>query len=134
MRCGAFAVYPMYRGLAKLVGMTAAQGGGTPLSQLESMRQRWSDFDFFFFHFKRADTAGEDGDFRGKVEALEEFDDLIPRLRALEADVMIIAGDHSTPAVLAAHSWHPVPLLVHSWQTKSSMGAMSALPSALSSM
>jgi len=114
MRCGAFAVYPMYRGLAKLVGMTVAPGGGTPSSQLEAMKARWDDFDFFFYHYKKADTAGEDGDFRAKVEALEEFDQLVPQLRALEPDVMIVTGDHSTPAVMASHSWHPVPFMIKS--------------------
>jgi 2,3-bisphosphoglycerate-independent phosphoglycerate mutase len=114
MRCGAFAVYPMYRGLAKLVGMTVAPGGGTYETQLAAMKAAWQDFDFFFFHFKKADAAGEDGNFRAKVEALEEFDALIPKLRELNADVMIVAGDHSTPAVLAAHSWHPVPFMISS--------------------
>ncbi|HEY7271027.1 MAG TPA: 2,3-bisphosphoglycerate-independent phosphoglycerate mutase [Dehalococcoidia bacterium] len=114
MRCGAFAVYPMYRGLAKLVGMTVAPGGGTQQSQLEAMKAAWGDFDFFFYHFKKADAAGEDGNFRAKVEALEEFDSLVPALRELKANVMVVAGDHSTPAVLAAHSWHPVPFLIHS--------------------
>src|SRR5439155_26347747 len=114
MRTGAFAVYPMYRGLAKLVGMTAAPGGGTPMSQLEAMRDRWDDFDFFFYHYKKADTAGEDGDFRAKVDALEEFDALVPHLRSLNPEVMMEAGDHSTPAIMASHSWHPVPFLIHS--------------------
>jgi 2,3-bisphosphoglycerate-independent phosphoglycerate mutase len=114
MRAGAFAVYPMYRGLAKLVGMTVAPGGGTQASQLEAMRERWNDFDFFFYHFKAADAAGEDGDFRAKVEALEQFDALVPELRALDPDVIMVAGDHSTPSQLAAHSWHPVPFLIWS--------------------
>lgn len=114
MRCCAFAVYPMYRGLAKLVGMTVAPGGGTQQSQLDAMRSSWGDFDFFFYHFKKADAAGEDGDFRAKVAALQEFDELIPELRELKPDVMIVAGDHSTPSVLAAHSWHPVPFLLRS--------------------
>lgn len=114
MRCGAFAVYPMYRGLAKLVGMTVMPGGGTYMGQIEEMRRRWDDFDFLFFHFKKADAAGEDGDFRAKIEALEEFDHLVPHLRELGADVLMIAGDHSTPSTLAAHSWHPVPFLIHS--------------------
>ena len=114
MRAGAFAVYPMYRGLAKLVGMEVAPGGGTQQSQLEAMRSRWDDFDFFFYHFKKADAAGEDGNFDAKVAALEEFDTLIPQIRALDADVVMIGGDHSTPAQLAAHSWHPVPFLLWS--------------------
>jgi len=114
MRAGAFAVYPMYRGLAKLVGMTVAPGGGTPMSQLEAMKAAWDNFDFFFYHFKKADSAGEDGNFRAKVAALEEFDALVPHLRALNPDVMMVAGDHSTPSQLAAHSWHPVPFLIWS--------------------
>ena len=114
MRAGAFAVYPMYRGLAKLVGMTVAPGGGTQQTQLEAMASRWDEFDFFFYHFKKADAAGEDGDFAAKVAALEEFDSLLPELRALGADVLIVAGDHSTPSQLAAHSWHPVPFMLWS--------------------
>ena len=114
MRAGAFAVYPMYRGLAKLVGMTVAPGGGSQQSQLDAMRKRWDEFDFCFYHFKRADAAGEDGNFQAKVEALEEFDSLVPQLRDLGAAVMMVAGDHSTPSQLAAHSWHPVPFLLSS--------------------
>ncbi|HWO72219.1 MAG TPA: phosphoglycerate mutase, partial [Dehalococcoidia bacterium] len=90
MRAGAFAVYPMYRGLAKLVGMDVAPGGGTPKSQLDALRSRWNDFDFFFYHYKKADTAGEDGNFRAKVEALEEFDALVPHIRGLGADVLMV--------------------------------------------
>ena len=114
MRAGAFAVYPMYRGLAKLAGMEVSPGGGTQESQLEALKSRWNDFDFFFYHFKRADAAGEDGDFHAKVQALEEYDKLIPKLRALGADVLMVAGDHSTPSQFAAHSWHPVPFLLYS--------------------
>ena len=114
MRAAAFAVYPMYRGLAKLVGMTVAPGGGTQASQLEAMRSRWDEFDFFFYHFKKADAAGEDGDFRAKMAALEEYDALLPQLCELDADVIMVAGDHSTPSLLAAHSWHPVPFLLWS--------------------
>ena len=114
MRAGAFAVYPMYRGLAKLVGMTVAPGGGTQESQLEALKSRWDEFDFFFYHFKKADAAGEDGDFDAKVHALEEFDHLVPQLQDLGADVLMIAGDHSTPAQMAGHSWHPVPFLLWS--------------------
>lgn len=114
MRAGAFAVYPMYRGLAKLVGMDVQPGGGTPQSQLDHMKSRWNDFDFFFYHFKKADSAGEDGNYRAKVAALEEFDALVPQLRELGADVMMVAGDHSTPSQMASHSWHPVPFMLWS--------------------
>ena len=114
MRAGAFAVYPMYRGLAKLVGMTVMPGGGTPQSKLDEVQARWHDFDFVFYHFKKADAAGEDGNFRAKVEALEEFDGLLPQVRDLEPDVLIVAGDHSTPSLMASHSWHPVPFALWS--------------------
>jgi 2,3-bisphosphoglycerate-independent phosphoglycerate mutase len=114
MRAGAFAVYPMYRGLAKLVGMMVAPGGGTPSSQLEAVRAHWQDYDFVFYHYKKADTAGEDGDFRAKVAALEEYDELVPQIRDLDPDVLIVAGDHSTPSLMASHSWHPVPFLLWS--------------------
>jgi 2,3-bisphosphoglycerate-independent phosphoglycerate mutase len=117
MRTGAFAVYPMYRGLAKLVGMTVGPGGGTPTSQLELMQSKWGEFDFMFYHFKRADSAGEDGNFRAKVEALEEFDQLLPHIRDLDPDVLMVGGDHSTPALMASHSWHPVPFMLWSRNT-----------------
>jgi len=122
MRAGAFAVYPMYRGLAKLVGMTVAPGGGTQDSQLEALKSRWDEFDFFFYHFKKADAAGEDGDFDAKVHALEDFDHLVPLLRDLGADVLMIAGDHSTPSQMAGHSWHPVPFLL--WSTMGTTDAV----------
>jgi len=122
MRAGAFAVYPMYRGLAKLVGMTVAPGGGTQESQLEALKSRWDEFDFFFYHFKKADAAGEDGDFAAKVHALEEFDQLVPELQDLGADVLMIAGDHSTPSQMAGHSWHPVPFLL--WSTMGTTDAV----------
>ncbi len=94
--------------------MTVAPGGGTQASQLEALSKRTGEFDFMFYHFKKADAAGEDGDFRAKIEALQEFDSLIPALRELDPDVMMVAGDHSTPAQMAAHSWHPVPFMLWS--------------------
>src|SRR5690606_12331449 len=74
----------------------------------------WGDYDFFYLHFKKTDTCGENGDFDGKVKAIEEFDAQIPRLLALKPDVVVVTGDHSSPAVLKFHSWHPVPLLLFS--------------------
>ena len=114
LRAGAVAVYPMYRGLAKLVGMTALHTGSTYDDEIETLRTRWNEFDFFFVHYKPADSAGEDGDFERKMAALDAFDQAVPKLQELGADVLMIAGDHSTPAVLAGHSWHPVPFLLHS--------------------
>ncbi len=114
MRAGAVAAYPMYRGLAKLVGMTVLPASSTYDDEIEALRAHWDEFDFLFVHYKAADSAGEDGDFNAKGLALEAFDAAVPKLRELAPDVLMIAGDHSTPAALAAHSWHPVPFLLHS--------------------
>lgn len=114
LRAAALAVYPMYRGLAKLAGMDALNCPGGLPDQLETLRARWNDYDYFFVHYKRTDTAGEDGDFEAKCHALEEFDSHVPALMDLGADVLMVAGDHSTPALMAAHSWHPVPFLLYS--------------------
>ncbi|MEX0786665.1 MAG: 2,3-bisphosphoglycerate-independent phosphoglycerate mutase, partial [Dehalococcoidia bacterium] len=118
LRAAAVAVYPMYRGLAKLVGMSILRTGATFEEEIQTLREHWDDFDFFFVHYKPADAAGEDGDFEGKVEALEAFDRSLKNLRALSPDVLMIAGDHSTPSALAAHSWHPVPFVLHSKWTR----------------
>jgi 2,3-bisphosphoglycerate-independent phosphoglycerate mutase len=112
-RAAAIAAYPMYRGLAKLVGMDVIKTGATFADEVETLKQNWDKYDFFFIHFKRADAAGEDGDFQAKIAALEEVDTYIDELHALQADVFMVAGDHSTPAVVAGHSWHPVPFLCH---------------------
>lgn len=113
-RAAAIAAYPMYRGLAKLVGMDVIATGATFADEVETLKQHWDAYDFFFLHYKPADAAGEDGDFQAKIRALEEVDHFIDDLHALQADVFMVAGDHSTPAVVAGHSWHPVPFLFHS--------------------
>ena len=112
LRAAACTIYPMYRGLAQLAGMDAIDGGDSIATQFEALKRHWDDYDFFFVHYKATDAAGEDGDFDRKVQAIRDFDDCLPQLLALEPDVLVIAGDHSTPAVMAAHSWHPVPLLI----------------------
>ena len=110
----AIAAYPMYRGLATIVGMAVIPTGRTFSDELDTLYQHYGEQDFFYIHYKPADAAGEDGNFEAKVKALEDLDAHIPRLLALEPDALIIAGDHSTPAIMAAHSWHPVPFLVRS--------------------
>ena len=115
---GAIAAYPMYRGLAKLVGMKVIPTGATFDDELDTLGKHFDEHDFFFLHYKPADAAGEDGDFDAKVTALEALDSRIPRLRALNADALIVAGDHSTPAMLSSHSWHPVPIMVNSESTR----------------
>ena len=114
----AVAAYPMYRGLAKLVGMRVLPTGKNFEDELDTLEEHLVEHDFFFLHFKPADAAGEDGDFEAKVSRLEELDSLVPRLLALGADTLVVAGDHSTPAVMASHSWHPVPLMIHSALTE----------------
>jgi 2,3-bisphosphoglycerate-independent phosphoglycerate mutase len=110
----AIATYPMYRGLARLVGMeTPALEGGVE-DEITFLEQRYHDYDFFFLHVKKIDSFGEDGNFEGKVARIEEFDKLLPGILRLNPDVLIITGDHSTPARMKGHSWHPVPLLLKS--------------------
>ena len=111
----AIASYPMYRGIAKILGMDVAdmKKGGLD-EQLNILKREFQNYDFFYFHFKRTDSAGEDGDFSSKVQAIEEFDRIIPEILKLSPDVIAITGDHSTPSRMAYHSFHPVPLLVHS--------------------
>jgi 2,3-bisphosphoglycerate-independent phosphoglycerate mutase len=114
LRAAAIAMHGMYRGVAKMVGMTTLKVDGMTLAdEFTTLEKHWNDFDFFYLHVKKTDTAGEDGDFMGKVAAIEEVDSLIPRLMALKPDVVIVSGDHSSPAVLKSHSWHPVPTLLY---------------------
>jgi 2,3-bisphosphoglycerate-independent phosphoglycerate mutase len=110
------AAYPMYRGLAKLVGMDVLETGSTWESEVSTLREHWGgSHDFFFIHFKETDKAGEDGDFEAKWELIEQFDEeILPQLQMLKPDVLCITGDHSTPAVKGAHSWHEVPMLLAS--------------------
>jgi 2,3-bisphosphoglycerate-independent phosphoglycerate mutase len=112
LRPAAIAVYPMYRGLARLVGMTILDAGATLEDEFAALKQNYADYDFLFLHVKWADSTGEDGDFNRKVKVLEQIDSTLPELIKLEPDVLVITGDHSTPAALASHSWHPVPVLI----------------------
>jgi len=118
LRPAAVAHYPMYRGLARLVGMQALTVGPNLEDSVATLHENWERFDFFFVHYKHTDSAGEDGDFERKVAKLEEVDALVDDLVALGPDVLMIAGDHSTPAVMAAHSWHPVPFMLRAKNTR----------------
>lgn len=117
LKAACIASYPMYRGLASLVGMDVlpVEGEEDALEgKVAALREHWEQYDFFYWHVKKTDSAGEDGDFAAKVKKVELFDALLPQLRALNPDVLCIVGDHSTPSKLASHSWHPVPLLINS--------------------
>jgi len=114
LKAAAIANYPMYRGLGKLIGMQALDAGSTLADEFDTLEQHWGDFDFFYVHAKKIDSAGEDGDFDRKVKQIEKVDEEISRLLQLKPDVVIVTGDHSTPAALKFHSWHPVPVLLWS--------------------
>lgn len=112
LKAAAIAVYPMYKGLASLVGMELVGKPATLTEEVELLEENWDKYDFFFFHFKYTDSRGEDGDYPAKVKMIEEFDKIIPRVEALGPTVLIVTGDHSTPAAMKGHSWHPVPTLL----------------------
>jgi len=110
----AIATYPMYRGISRLVGMTVLSGIGSLEEEFQALADHFAEYDFFYVHVKQTDSRGEDGDFDGKVAVIEEVDRYIPRVRSLKPDVLVVTGDHSTPAKMAGHSWHPLPLILHS--------------------
>ena len=112
LKAAAIAVYPMYKGLARLVGMDIIGKAQTLTEQIDVLKQNWANYDFFFIHFKYTDSTGEDGNFESKVKRIEELDAAMPQVTALNPTVLIVTGDHSTPAKLKSHSWHPVPTLL----------------------
>ena len=114
LKSAAIASYPMYRGLARVAGMKVLDTGTTPEEEMETLKQNFKNHDFFFVHIKDTDSAGEDGDFYRKVDVLEQVDRALDKVISLEPDVIVVTGDHSTPALLKGHSWHPVPVLLYS--------------------
>lgn len=114
LKAAAIAQYPMYRGLAQIVGMDILDSGTELPDLMTTLEKAWDQYTFFFVHVKKTDSAGEDGDFDRKVKVIEGADALLPRLMALKPDVVIVSGDHSTPAILKGHSWHPLPALIFS--------------------
>ncbi len=139
LNAAAIAAYPMYRGLAKLAGMSILDTGTSIEDEFDTLVRNYADYDFFFIHVKKTDSAGEDGDFDTKVKIIEEVDALLPKIIRLEADVLVVSGDHSTPALLKGHSWHPVPTIIRSkWcrpdrvrefsETDCSSGALGRFP------
>ena len=119
IRAGAIATYPMYRAVASLVGMDVIETGPSLSDQVDALENTWDTYDYFFVHYKYTDSRGEDGDFDAKVACIEEVDGIIPRLVGLNPDVLVVTGDHSTPALLKGHSWHPSPLMLRSrWERR----------------
>lgn len=115
LRAACIATYPMYKGLASLVGMEILSLENQDLnSQIKVLREKWKEFDYFFIHIKKTDSFGEDGNYEGKVKVIEEFDRILPEILNLTPAVICITGDHSTPCIMKSHSWHPVPVLIYS--------------------
>ena len=112
LKAAAIAVYPMYKGLAQLVGMDLVGKPATLSEEIDVLEKAWNDYDFFFVHFKYTDSRGEDGNFAEKVKMIEQFDAIVPRVTALKPTVLAATGDHSTPAKMKSHSWHAVPVLI----------------------
>jgi 2,3-bisphosphoglycerate-independent phosphoglycerate mutase len=112
IRPAAIANYPMYKGLARLLGMTVMDVGNETSELFDALEKNYAAYDFFYIHYKKTDSAGEDGKFDAKVAAIEALDKFIPRLMALEPDVIVVTSDHSTPALLSGHSWHPNPFVL----------------------
>ena len=112
LKSAALAVYPMYKGLARLVGMDVLDAGSTLNDQVATLKKVWGQYDFFFMHYKYTDSTGEDGNFPAKVDMIEKLDAVIPNVLELKPDVFIVTGDHSTPSKMGAHSFHPVPTLL----------------------
>jgi len=119
LNAACIATYPMYRGVAKLVGMEVLEVEDMTIrSEVETLKRDFDKHDFFFLHVKKTDSYGEDGNFGAKAGVIEEFDSLVPEIMALEPDVLVVTGDHSTPARMKSHSWHPVPILISSKYTQ----------------
>ena len=114
LKPAAIASYPMYRGLARAVGMEILKTGTAIEDEVATLKQNYDNYDFFFIHIKETDARGEDGDFVAKVKALEHIDKIIPEIVGLRPDVIVVAGDHSTPSMIKGHSWHSVPVLIYS--------------------
>lgn len=119
LKAAAIAVYPMYKGLARLAGMTIVGKPQTLAEEVALLRDHYAAYDFVFLHYKYTDSSGEDGDFDAKVRRIEEFDAIIPQVTALNPEVLIVTGDHSTPSLLRSHSWHPVPTILYSKECRS---------------
>jgi len=104
----------MYKGLAKLVGMDLVHPEEGIPALFSTLAEIYKDFNFFYVHVKKTDSAGEDGNYQAKKAVIEEVDAYLPQLLRLRPEVLVVTSDHSTPCLLKSHSWHPNPFLLHS--------------------
>ncbi|MFW6123943.1 MAG: 2,3-bisphosphoglycerate-independent phosphoglycerate mutase [Acidobacteriota bacterium] len=118
LKTAAIANYPMYRGLAKLVGMDVLEVGSEMEDLFDSLKEYYSKYNFFYVHVKKTDSYGEDGNFEAKKEIIEKTDSFIPVILELKPEVIVVTSDHSTPCLLKSHSWHPNPFLIFSQTTQ----------------
>jgi len=117
LQAACIAEYPMYKGVSRLVGMEIIEGFEPGIKgEFKAVKDNWDVHDFFFVHIKKTDSLGEDGDAAAKSKVIEKVDQALPILLDLKPDVLVVTGDHSTPAALKSHSWHPVPFLL--WAPK----------------
>lgn len=113
LKAGAIAAYPAYKGVSRLVGMDILDTGSEWAEEIATLKQQYANYDYLYIHFKETDSAGEDGDINMKANLIEKFDSLLPRIRELQPDVLVVTGDHCTPAKMKGHSWHPIPIVLH---------------------
>ena len=126
LKAGAIATYPDYLGVSRMVGMDILPTGDAVSDEMVTLEKHYADYDFIYFHVKKTDSAGEDGNFNEKVRLIEEVDAFVPRITQLHPDVLVVTGDHSTPATFKAHSWHPVPLILSGkWARRDAVRAFS---------
>ena len=126
LKAGAIATYPDYLGVSRMVGMDILPTGDQIADEMDTLEKHYADYDFIYLHIKKTDSAGEDGNFNEKVRIIEEVDAFVPRITQLDPDVLVVTGDHSTPATFKAHSWHPVPLiLTGKWGRRDAVQAFS---------
>ena len=114
LNAACIATYPMYKGVAKVVGMDVIDGLDTIEGEVDALKELYDKYNFFFLHIKKTDSYGEDGNFDAKVKIIEEADRYLSKIKGMKFGAIAVTGDHSTPALLKSHSWHPLPLMINS--------------------
>ncbi len=106
---------PYMLGIGKYIGVDVIPVDESNLAEVRKALELYVEkYDVLLVHVKGPDPYGHDGNFLGKVRAIEEIDRTIgPTLvRLAESHVVAVTGDHSTPALARRHTGDPCPLLV----------------------